>query len=174
MDLRSSETGAPVAPGEVGEIVVAGPGVMECYWRNPAATAETIRDGWVHTGDLGMRDEDGDYTIVDRLKDMVRSGGENVYAAEVERVLMTHPSIAEAAVVGLPDERWDERVVAVIRVTPGAEPDAEAVRAHCRAHLAAYKVPKQVEVVDDFPRTGLGKIAKSDLRALLTSRQLAI
>lgn len=167
MDLCSPETGRSVSPGEVGEILVGGPGVMESYWRNPEATAATIRDGWLHTGDLAVRDEDGDYVIVDRLKDMVRTGGENVYAAEVERVLMTHPAIAEAAVVGLPDDRWDERVVAVIRLRPDRELELEAVRAYCREHLAAYKVPKQVEVVDDFPRTGLGKIAKSDLRTLL-------
>jgi fatty-acyl-CoA synthase len=169
MDLRSPETGESLAPGEVGEIVVAGPGVMDRYWRNPEATAEAIRDGWLHTGDLAVRDEDGDYAIVDRLKDMVRSGGENVYAAEVERVLMTHPAIVEAAVVGLPDDRWDERVVAVIRVAGEDQIDIEAVRAHCRERLAAYKVPKQVEIVDDFPRTGLGKIAKSDLRAVLVA-----
>jgi fatty-acyl-CoA synthase len=173
MDLRSPETGESLPPGEVGEIVVAGPGLMDRYWRNPQATAEAIRDGWLHTGDLAVRDEDGDYAIVDRLKDMVRSGGENVYAAEVERVLMTHRAIVEAAVVGLPDDRWDERVVAVIRVAGEDRIEVEAVRAYCRERLAAYKVPKQVEIVDDFPRTGLGKIAKSDLRARLVAGRQA-
>jgi acyl-CoA synthetase (AMP-forming)/AMP-acid ligase II len=175
MDLRDPASGRSCAPGEIGEIVVRGPVIMDGYWRNAEATAAAIVDGWLHTGDLAIRDADGDYQIVDRLKDMVRSGGENVYAAEVERVLMTHPAVSEAAVVGLPDERWDERVVAAVSPAAGATIDPEAVRAHCREHLAAYKVPKQVEVVDDFPRTGLGKIAKSDLRArLLATTQMSI
>lgn len=174
MDLVSPETGASLPPGEIGEIVVRGPGIMSGYWRNEEATAETLKDGWLHTGDLATRDADGDFAIVDRLKDMVRSGGENIYAAEVERVLMTHQAVAEVAVVGLPDDRWDERVVAVIRPRPDHEDELEleAVRAFCRERLAAYKLPRQVELVADFPRTGLGKIAKRELRSeLLTPTQ---
>jgi len=173
MDLRSPDTGASVPAGEIGEIVVRGPGVMSGYWRDPEATAQALHEGWLYTGDLAIRDEDGDYAIVDRLKDMVRSGGENVYAAEVERVLLTHPAVAEAAVIGLPDERWDERVVAVIRprddADRGPELELEAIRAFCRELLAGYKLPRQVELVMDFPRTGLGKIAKSELRAQMMS-----
>jgi fatty-acyl-CoA synthase len=173
MDLIVPATGRSAAPGEVGEIVVSSPSMMSGYWRDPEATAAAIRDGWLHTGDLATRDEDGDFTIVDRLKDMVRSGGENVYAAEVERVLATHPQVAEAAVLGLPDERWDERVVAVVSVRAGAGLEAEALRLFCREHLAAYKVPKQVEFVTDFPRTGLGKIAKHVLRDRLLGDESA-
>jgi fatty-acyl-CoA synthase len=167
MGLVDPETGARVTGTGVGEIVVRSPTNMLGYWRNPAATALALRDGWLHTGDLGQRDADGDYTIVDRLKDMVRSGGENVYAAEVERVLLAHPGVAEAAVVGLPDPRWDERVTAVVVRAAGAALGAEEVREHCRAQLAAYKVPKQVEFVDELPKTGLGKISKHELRARL-------
>ena len=164
------ETGTELPPGAVGEIAVRSSTVMEGYWRSPEATAAAIRGGWLHTGDLGLRDADGDHFLVDRLKDMIRSGGENVYAAEVERVLLEHPAVLEAAVVGLPDERWDERVVAVLVPRPGSTPDPDDVRAFCRARLAAYKVPKQVEVMDELPRTGLGKIAKHELRCLLTGR----
>jgi acyl-CoA synthetase (AMP-forming)/AMP-acid ligase II len=165
--LVDPASGAPVPDGEVGEIVVRAPSLMAGYWGDAAATAAALRDGWLHTGDLAVRDADGDHRIVDRLKDMIRSGGENVYAAEVERVLLTHPGVAEVAVVGLPDARWDERVVAVVAARPGTALDPEELRAHCRAALAAYKVPKQVELVDDFPRTGLGKIAKHELRRQL-------
>jgi acyl-CoA synthetase (AMP-forming)/AMP-acid ligase II len=167
IDTVDPETGEPVATGEVGELVMRGPTIMSGYWRNEEATAATLRDGWLHTGDLAVRDADGDYRIVDRLKDMIRSGGENVYAAEVERVLLEHPEIAEAAVVGLPDERWDERVVGVVLCRSGATLEEEALLEFCRGRLARYKVPKQLEFVADFPRTGLGKIAKPELRAQL-------
>jgi fatty-acyl-CoA synthase len=161
------ESGAVVAPGAVGELVVRSSTVMCGYWRAPEATATAIRDGWLHTGDLGYRDADGDHYIVDRLKDMIRSGGENVYAAEIERVLLTHPGVLEAAVVGLPDPRWDERVVAAILLRPGVAVDVDEVLAFCRERLAAYKVPKQVEIRTELPKTGLGKIAKHELRAEL-------
>ena len=161
------ETSAELPVGEIGEIAIRSSSIMLEYLRNPEATAAAIRDGWLHTGDLGRRDEDGDHFVVDRLKDMIRSGGENVYAAEVERVLLEHPAVLEAAVVGLPDERWDERVVAALLLRDGAIIDAEEVRAFCRERLAAYKVPKQVVVVTALPKTGLGKIAKHELRAEL-------
>ncbi len=151
----------------VGEIVVRAATLMRGYWRAPDATNAALRDGWLHTGDLGRRDLDGDYEIVDRLKDMIRSGGENVYAAEVERVLLEHPDVLEAAVIGVPDERWDERVVAAIVPREGRAVETESIRAFCRERLAAYKVPKQVDLVSEFPRTGLGKIAKHELRRLL-------
>ena len=167
VSLRDPASGQPVGDGEVGELCVRSASIMQGYWRNPAATASAIRDGWLRTGDLARRDEDGDLHIVDRLKDMIRSGGENVYAVEVERVLMTDPRVREAAVIGLPDERWGERVVAVVVPSAGETLDHDQVRAWCREHLAAYKVPKQVEIVDELPRTGLGKVAKQDLRASL-------
>ena len=165
------ETSAELPPGEVGEIAVRSPSIMREYLRNPEATAAAIRDGWLHTGDLGRRDEDGDHFIVDRLKDMIRTGGENVYAAEVERVLLEYPDVLEAAVVGLPDQRWDERVVAALLLRDGATIDTEQVRGFCRERLAAYKVPKQVVVVPALPKTGLGKIAKHELRAELAAIQ---
>jgi acyl-CoA synthetase (AMP-forming)/AMP-acid ligase II len=165
------ETGAELPAGEVGEIALRSSSIMLEYLRNPEATSAALRRGWLHTGDLGRRDEDGDHFIVDRLKDMIRTGGENVYAAEVERVLLEHPDVLEAAVVGLPDERWDERVVAAVLPRDGAAIDADEVRAFCRERLAAYKVPKQVVVVTALPKTGLGKIAKHELRAQLTAAE---
>ena len=169
MRLVDPATGAPVEAGGIGEIVVRSPSIMRGYWGNPTATAAAIRDGWLHTGDLGTRDADGDFLIVDRLKDMIRTGGENVYAAEVERVLMSHPDVLEAAVIGLPDPRWDERVVAVVVRAEGGDPTPGDVIAHCRDRLAPYKVPKNVEFVSDLPRTGLGKIAKQELRKMLVN-----
>ena len=165
------ETGVELPVGDVGEIALRSSSIMLEYLRNPEATAAALRDGWLHTGDLGRRDEDGDHFIVDRLKDMIRTGGENVYAAEVERVLLEHPDILEAAVVGLPDERWDERVVAALLPRDGVTIDTDEVRAFCRERLAAYKVPKQVVVVAALPKTGLGKIAKHELRAELLAAQ---
>ncbi|WP_228431289.1 class I adenylate-forming enzyme family protein [Baekduia soli] len=163
--LRDPDTGADVVDGAVGELCARSPSIMQGYWRNPEATAAAIRDGWLHTGDLARRDEDGDLHIVDRLKDMIRSGGENVFAAEVERVLMADPRVLEAAVIGLPDERWGERTVAIVVPNAGMAIDADDVRAWCRERLAAYKVPKQVELTAELPRTGLGKVAKNVLRA---------
>lgn len=164
VELVDPATGRPVPVGTPGELVVQSETVMKGYWRNEEATRAALRGGWLHTGDLAVRDDDGDLEIVDRLKDMVRSGGENVYAAEVERVLLTHSDVAEAAVVGLPDERWDERVVACLVPRAGRSLDADEVRAFCRERLAGYKVPRQVVVMATFPRTGVGKIAKRRLK----------
>lgn len=169
MRLADPVTNEWVTGEEVGEIVVRAPSIMEGYWRNPEATRDAIRDGWLHTGDLARRDADGDFHVVDRLKDMIRTGGENVYAAEVERVLMSHPAIVEGAVVGVPDPRWDERVVAVVTPTEGASLTPADVQAFCRERLAAYKVPKQVVFVADMPRTGLGKVAKQVLRRTIAA-----
>jgi fatty-acyl-CoA synthase len=152
----------PVPQGEVGELVFAGPGVTPGYWRNPEATRQAFtQDGALLSGDLARIDEDGFYYIVGRRKEMYISGGENVYPAEVENVLSTHPAIAEAAVVAAPDNRWGEVGTAFVRVSAGAEaPDCEELRTHCRARLAGYKVPRTFAVVDDFPRTSAGKIQK--------------
>lgn len=167
MDVVDPVTDRPLPIGEVGEIVVRGDSTMHGYWRRPEETAHALRGGWLHTGDLGRRDQDGCFTIVDRIKDMIRSGGENVYAAEVERALLEHPDVLDVAVVGLPDPRWDERVTAVVIARPGVAPDQEDLRAFCRERLAGYKVPKQFVFTDAFPRTPLGKIAKHRLRAEL-------
>ncbi|MBV9840072.1 MAG: long-chain fatty acid--CoA ligase [Sphingomonadaceae bacterium] len=150
--------------GQVGEIAVRGPTVMQGYWNKPEATAAAVRDGWMHTGDLGRMDENGYVTIVDRLKDMIITGGENVYSAEVENVVATHPSVAAVAVIALPDERWGERVHAVIVPRPGSAADGAAIEAHCRAGLAGYKIPRSIEFVEALPLSGAGKILKAELR----------
>jgi acyl-CoA synthetase (AMP-forming)/AMP-acid ligase II len=168
LEIVDPETGERVPDGEVGEIVLRSATVMSGYWRNPEATAQALRDGWLHTGDLGVRDAEGDIEIVDRLKDMIRTGGENVYAAEVERVLVSHPAVVEAAVIGVPDERWDERVVAVVALREPNALDEAQLQEYCREHLARYKVPKEIRFTEDFPRTGVGKIAKPQLREWFT------
>jgi acyl-CoA synthetase (AMP-forming)/AMP-acid ligase II len=155
---------AELQQGEVGEIVARGPTVMQGYWNKPGATAEAVRDGWMHTGDMGRMDEAGYVTVVDRLKDMIITGGENVYSAEVENVVATHPCVAAVAVIALPDERWGERVHAVIVPRPGAEADSAAIEAHCRAGLAGYKIPRSIEFVEGLPLSGAGKVLKTELR----------
>lgn len=153
-----------VAPGEVGEILVRGPNVMRGYWMRPEETQEALRGGWLHTGDLGRMDEEGYLYVVDRKKDMIITGGENVYPREVEEVLNSHPSVAEAAVVGVPDERWGEKVVAFVVPRSGMNIEPGELDLHCRAHIASYKCPKDYRIVDDLPRTSTGKILKRVLR----------
>jgi acyl-CoA synthetase (AMP-forming)/AMP-acid ligase II len=152
-----------VGPGEVGEVVCRGPAVMDGYWNNPEATAEALRGRWMHTGDLGYRDANGYLFITDRLKDMIVTGGENVYPREVEDVIYEHPGVLEAAVIGIPDERWGEAVHAIV-VPRGAGPSGDELLDHCRARLAGYKVPKSVEFVDALPRNVTGKVLKRELR----------
>ncbi|HOA93651.1 MAG TPA: AMP-binding protein, partial [Quisquiliibacterium sp.] len=160
-----------VPPGTVGELVARGPNVMARYFGNPEATAETLRSGWLHTGDLGMRDADGLVTLVDRKKDMIIRGGENIYSTEVEHALMRHPAIAQAAVIGTPDPLFGERVTAFVVPRPEANPPTPAeLQAHCRTQLAGYKVPAEVWVVDMMPATATGKVQKGGLRLL--ARQL--
>jgi len=156
-----------VAPGEVGEIVYRGPTVMIGYWNAPEKTAEAFRGGWFHSGDLVRVDEEGFLFVVDRIKDMIISGGENVYCAEVENVLAGHPKVGTVAVVGAPDERWGEVPVAVVVPRGDEVPTAEELEAYGRQHLAAYKVPKRVTVVPAMPMNASGKIVKGELRALV-------
>jgi long-chain acyl-CoA synthetase len=151
--------------GEVGEILVRGPTVMQGYWRRPEETEAAIVDGWLHTGDLAHRDPAGFLYVVDRKKDMIVSGAENVYSAEVERVLSSHADVAECAVIAVPDERLGERVHAVVVLRPGAAPDEAALTAHCRTVLAGFKVPRSFEFLSGLPKTASGKTAKSALRA---------
>lgn len=158
------ETGAECGPDEVGELVIRGDQVCSGYWNRPDATAEALRDGWFHSGDLARRDEQGYFFIVDRMKDMILTGGENVYSREVEDVLHHHPSVAAAAVVGVPDEVWGERVVAVIEPLAGEHPTEAGIREFCAGQLAGYKCPRQVVLVDELPRNTVGKILKRDLR----------
>jgi len=154
------------AAGETGEIVIRGPLVMKGYWRNEAATREALRGGWFRSGDLGTHDGRGNLFLLDRAKDMIISGGENVYSAEVESVIREMDRVADVAVIGLPDPKWGERVHAIIVPAGGSTPDESAVIAHCRARIAGYKCPRSVEYVGEpLPVSGAGKVAKSLLRA---------
>lgn len=153
-----------VPEGEVGEVLVRGPGVMLGYWGQPELTAAAVRDGWMHTGDGGRFDDAGVLYIVDRMKDMIVSGGENVYSAEVEGAISLHPEVAQCAVIGVPDARWGERVHAVI-VPRNNALTAEAVITHCRALIAAYKCPRSIEFRAALPLSPVGKILKTELRA---------
>ena len=158
------EQGNSVAPGEKGEIVLRGPKVFAGYWRDPDATAMAFAGGWFHTGDIGVRDADGYLFIVDRLKDMILSGGENIAGSEVERVLYERDEVVEVAVVGRPDERWGEVPVAFVVLRDGASVTAEELIDHCRGQLARFKVPKAVTFIDALPRNPSGKVLKRELR----------
>lgn len=163
--------GRLLANGEVGEIVVRGSLVMMGYYKNPAATAEVGTHGWHHTGDIGQLSEDGYLYIVDRAKDMIISGGFNVYSAEVEQALLQHPAIQDSAVIGLPDDKWGERVVAVLQLAPGQSLAPEDAQAFVKARLGSVKAPKQVEVWPDLPRSKVGKVLKKEVRATMLARQ---
>ncbi|MGB3867087.1 MAG: long-chain-fatty-acid--CoA ligase [Xanthobacteraceae bacterium] len=157
---------APVATGVVGEIVVRGPTVMQGYWRQPELTATALRGGWMHTGDGGYLDADGYLYVVDRVKDMIVSGGENVYSTEVENAIASHPAVAQCAVIGIPDDRWGEAVHAIVVPRAGGEIDAAALDRHCRALIAAYKCPRSIEVrTEPLPLSSVNKINKAALRA---------
>jgi fatty-acyl-CoA synthase len=160
------EVGHDVPDGDAGELLLAGPHVCAGYWRRPEATGEAIRDGWFHTGDIARRDSDGYYYIVDRKKDMIISGGENVYPSEVEVVLYGHPAVREAAVVGLADPVWGEAVTAVVVLHTGKTATEDDLRQHLSRQLARYKVPKRVFFVDDLPKNAAGKILRKDVRVL--------
>jgi long-chain acyl-CoA synthetase len=155
-----------VPRGEVGEIAVRGPNVMKGYWNKPHETAHALRGGWLHTGDVGYMDDDGFLFIVDRMKDMIISGGENVYSAEVEAAIYQHPDVAVCAVIGIPSEKWGEQVHAV--VVPQADKiiKADDIMQHCRKLIAGYKCPRSVEIrTQPMPMSGAGKILKRQLRA---------
>lgn len=166
VELRIADADLRALPcGAVGEILVRGPSVMLGYWRKPALTAETIIDGWLRTGDVGYLDEEGFLYLVDRVKDMIISGGENVYSAEVENALAQHPAVQECAVIGVPDTRWGERVHAIVRLRTGHDSGQEDLTAHCASLIANYKCPRSFTFrTDPLPLSGAGKIQKSDLR----------
>lgn len=149
---------------EVGEIIVRGDVVTAGYWKQPEETARALREGWFHTGDLATVDDEGYILIVDRSKDMILSGGENIGSAEIERVLYAHPCVLECAVIAVPDEKWGEAPKAIITLRPGAETTEGEILIHCRQHLAGFKVPKSVEFRDNLPKGGTGKILKRMLR----------
>jgi len=159
------DDGRELPPGSVGEIVVRGPNITSGYWNKPAETSAALRDGWLFTGDGAWMDEAGHLFVVDRIKDMIVTGGENVYSAEVEGVIARHPAVAMCAVIGIPHPTWVEAVHAVVVLRPGASLDADAVRAHCRDSIAGYKCPKSVEFRAELPLSGAGKVLKRELRA---------
>jgi long-chain acyl-CoA synthetase len=164
VEVRDDE-GTARPPGEVGEVWVRGPNVMLGYWRRPDATDAALIDGWYRTGDAAYADREGYLFLVDRLKEMIITGGENVYSAEVEAALLDHPAVLEAAVIGIPDERWGEAVHAVVTVRPGTAVDGEELIAHCRRLIAGFKLPRSVDVRDEpLPRSAAGKTLKNQLR----------
>jgi fatty-acyl-CoA synthase len=167
--LRDPDSGRLLDGAAVGELVVRGPNVFAGYWADEEATRAAFADGWLLTGDWAERDEEGYYRIADRLKDMYISGGENVYPAEIEAVLFAHEAVLDAAVVGMPDERWGESGVAFVVLADGADATEQELIEHCRASLARFKVPKLVRLVPELPRSGMNKVLKSELKALLVA-----
>ena len=153
-----------VPRGTVGEVTVRGPNVMQGYWNKPEQTAAAVRGGWMHTGDGGYMDEHGFVYVVDRMKDMIVSGGENVYSAEVENAIAQLPQVLMSAVIGVPDDQWGERVHAVIVRREGMQLSPEEVMAHCRTQIASYKCPRSVEFRDALPLSAAGKLQKFQLR----------
>jgi long-chain acyl-CoA synthetase len=166
VDLRIvDDEGKDVPDGTLGELLVAGPTVTPGYWNRPDASAEAVRAGWLHTGDLAYRDADGFYSVVDRKKDMILRRGETVYCTEIENCLADHPEIDEAAVIGVPDAELGERVKAIVRRVAGSQLDEQAVRRHVAAHLANFKVPEFVDfTAEPLPRNAAGKLLKNLLR----------
>ena len=165
MKVVDPESLEEVATGENGELWFRTPQLMKGYLNKPDATAEVItEDGWFRTGDMGKVDDDGYVYVEDRLKDMIISGGENIYSPEIERVLAEHPSVMEVAIIGVPDDRWGETVKAVVSLKPDTEATEDELIAYCREHLAHYKCPKSVDILDALPRNPTGKILKRDLR----------
>jgi O-succinylbenzoic acid--CoA ligase len=167
LELRIADASGPLPAGEVGEIQLRGPMVCQGYWARPEATAAAIQDGWLHSGDMGYLDEEGYLFVVDRRDDLIIAGGENIYPAEVEAVLLAHPLIAEAAVVGMPDAQWGALPVAYVVLRDGGRLNSEqeeALRLWCRERLAGYKVPRRILVRDELPRTASGKIRRNVLR----------
>jgi long-chain acyl-CoA synthetase len=166
VDVRViKEDGTEVQPGEVGEIIARGPNIMLGYWKRPEETEDTLRDGWLHTGDLATVDDEGFIYLVDRKKDMIVTGGENVYSTEVEAVLYAHPSVKEAAVIPIPDADWGEAVHACVAVRDGKQVTAEELQECCRERLANYKVPRSIEFIEgELPKGGTGKILKKQLK----------
>jgi long-chain acyl-CoA synthetase len=150
--------------GEHGEVAVRGPGMMLGYWNKPEETAKAIRGGWMHTGDGGYMDDDGFVYIADRIKDMIVTGGENVYSVEVENAVSKHPAVLQCAVIGVPDDKWGELVHACVVPRPGAQVTLEELQEHCKALIANYKIPRGLELLAELPLSGAGKILKNQLR----------
>jgi len=158
------EQGEDMATGEIGEVIVKGPTVMQGYYNNLEATVKTLKDGWLHTGDMGYKDSDGDLFIVQRRSDLIVTGGENVYPAEVENAIRQHPAIKEIVVVGVDDAEWGQRVSAAVQLEDGEETTLEEIMRFAREQLAGYKIPRQIRFVEEFPQTGSGKIQRKEVR----------
>lgn len=158
------ENGRDVPTGSTGELIIHGDHVCSGYWQNPQATATALRDGWFHTGDMARMDADGFFTIAGRFKDMIISGGENVYAAEVEAIFLAHPGVAECALLGEPDEKWGEVGVMVVVTAVHQHPTAAELTDYCAAKLARYKIPKRIIFADSLPYSPYGKVIKAELR----------
>ncbi len=167
------EAGKALATGETGEIVVRGAPVMAGYWRDPEATAAALRDGWLWTGDMGALDEDGYLTLKDRSKDVIISGGTNIYPREVEEALLTHAGVHEASVIGVPDAEWGESILAFVVVDPHTAPDAKELDGHCLASIARFKRPKAYRFVSELPKNNYGKVLKTELRTMFAAEQTA-
>jgi acyl-CoA synthetase (AMP-forming)/AMP-acid ligase II len=168
LEVRIADAdGNTLPPGEAGEILVRGPTVMAGYWQNPQATADTLRGGWLWTGDVGAMDAAGFVTLHDRSKDVIISGGTNIYPREVEEALLEHPAVAEVSVVGRPHPDWGEEVVAFVVAEPGHDPDPAALDAHCNDHIARFKRPKHYRFLAELPKNNYGKVLKTDLRRML-------
>jgi len=167
------EAGRDAAPGATGEILVRGPNVMAGYWNAPQATEAVLINGWFHTGDMGHQDADGFLYVDGRRKEMIISGGENIYPAEIENLLMESPDIAEASVVGWPDERWGEIVVAVVAPQPGCQLTEAGVLQRLEGRIARFKHPKKVVFIDALPKTALGKVRRDEVRRLVAGNAVA-
>jgi long-chain acyl-CoA synthetase len=168
MSVRiTDKDGKPLPPGETGEVEARGAAVMLGYWNNPKADAETLKDGWLRTGDVGRLDEDGFLTLSDRSKDVIISGGSNIYPREVEEALLTHADVREVSAIGVPDQEWGEIVVACVVLEQGAVPDDAKLDAHCLASIARFKRPKRYVYLDALPKSNYGKVLKTELRLMM-------
>ena len=167
--IADSEDTAPVGAGRSGEVLIRGGNVTAGYWRDEAATAAALRDGWLHTGDVGELDDGGNLHIVGRLKEVIRSGSSTIVPKEVEDVIVLHPAVAEVAVIGLPDAEWGEAVTAFVVTKPGMSVAEGELVEHCRARLAGYKKPRSIRFVASLPRSHYGKVLRAQLIAQATS-----
>lgn len=175
VEVRIVDASGQVLPhGESGEIIVRGDTVMSGYWGNPTATLNTIRDGWLYTGDVGVLDQDGFLTLKDRSKDIIISGGSNIYPREVEEILLLHPGVAEVSVVGRPSHEWGEDVIAFIVLESGAKLDVEDLDYLCLRHIARFKRPKEYRILPSLPKNNYGKVLKTELRRALDSERSVI
>ena len=166
--IVSPESGEPRPAGQTGEIWLKGPGITPGYWRNPRETAKAFEDGWFKTGDLGYMDQDGYTYLTDRIKNIIISGGENISPKEVETVINRIEAVLESAVVGIPDEKWGEKVVAAIKCQPGTALKAAEIRRHCRKHVHDWKTPREIRFVEEIPKNRMGKVLTDDVRQLFT------